>query len=300
MSNLIKTLIIALAATAAATPVWEFAEKAPEMSASSSSSSSMPMPTTMMTSTKPPTMTSSSQSQSSPSSSSSSAAPAATVDAAKVLALAETLRTKVTAVDRMKTLFLNADGTQKTGADLKQQTTFDFNAAKPAAGELGGRKAAAAVSNFPFLTGMGLSTTVAFLGPCGMNTPHVHPRGNEFLTVVDGSVTFGMILENGIANEISGTLNKFQATVFPQGSIHYQFNPTCAPATFVATLNNEDAGTNQVAQGFFGLNGDVVAAATGFQSPVNGQDINAFRSKIPLSLAKGIESCLKTCNIPKN
>lgn len=108
-----------------------------------------------------------------------------------------------------------------------------------------------------------------------------------------------MILENGFTKEIVGTLNKLQGTIFPQGAIHYQFNPTCNDATFVATLNNEDAGTNSVAQGFFGLNGDVVNAALGFQSPIAGADIEKVRASIPLSLAQGVEQCLKTCNIAK-
>jgi hypothetical protein len=39
------------------------------------------------------------------------------------------------------------------------------------------------VETFPILTDLGISTTVAFLGACGINTPHVHPRATEFLTV---------------------------------------------------------------------------------------------------------------------
>jgi hypothetical protein len=234
------------------------------------------------------------------------AASAAAAKAKEIKSLAEVLKTKVTAVDRMKILFATnpdePDATKvvlKSGDDLKQNLIFDFSTAAPGAGEFGGRKKAASVDTFPLLTGVGLSTTVAFLGPCGMNTPHVHPRGNEFLTVVNGSVSFGMILENGFTQEIAGTLNTFQGTVFPQGAIHYQFNPTCAPATFVATLNGEDPGTNSVAQGFFGLNGDVVNAALGFQNPVEGADIEKVRASLPVSLAQGVEQCLKTCGIAK-
>lgn len=234
------------------------------------------------------------------------AASAAAAKAKEVKALAELLRTKVTAVDRNKILFAtNPDEPDakkiviKSGDDLQKNLVFDFSNAVPAAGEFGGKKKGATVDTFPFLTEMGLSTTVATLNPCGMNTPHVHPRGNEFLTVVDGTLSTGMILENGFTKEITGTLNKFQATIFPQGAIHYQFNPTCKDATFVATLNNEDAGVNSVAQGFFGLNGDVVNAALGFQSPVAGADIEKVRASIPISLAQGVEQCLKTCGIAK-
>jgi hypothetical protein len=60
--------------------------------------------------------------------------------------------------------------------------------------------------------------------------------------------------------EIAGALKKFDGTVFPQGSIHYQFNNNCQDATFVATLNSEDPGTSQIAQNFFALNPQVVDA----------------------------------------
>jgi hypothetical protein len=235
------------------------------------------------------------------------AAPAAappSADAQK--ALAELLKTKVTALDRAKELFVDkASGMVKSKADLASQLVFNFAGAKPATGELGGAKAAATVATFPWLSESDLSTTVLFLGPCGMNTPHVHPRGNEFLTAVNNTLEFGMILENGLVaagkgtGEITGTLNAFQGTVFPKGSIHYQFNPTCYPTAAVAVLSDEDAGVNQVAQGFFGLNGEVVEASLGFPQVLEGAYIDQQRARIPLSLAKGVEECLAKCNIPK-
>jgi len=317
MSTLFK-IVIALAAanavTAAPNPVWQWEGTGPNTPlAGSSSISSISMSMTSSVTTKPSAPPAPPGKDIS-TSSVAAAAPAAPTPptaaqaaaAAKALAIkqvAESLRTKVTAVDRAKVLFAQdptaATAVLKTGTDLVQNLVFDFNPATPGAGEFGGRKMAASVDTFPFLTNSGLSTTVAFLGPCGMNTPHVHPRGNEFLTVVNGQVSFGMILENGFTSELAGTLNAFQATLFPEGSIHYQFNPTCQEATFVATLSSEDPGTNQVAQGFFGLNGEVVKAATGFQVPVAGARIEEFRSHIPVSLAQGIEQCLNTCKIAK-
>jgi hypothetical protein len=156
------------------------------------------------------------------------------------------------------------------------------------------------IDTFPILTDLGLSTTVAFLNPCGINTPHVHPRATEFLTVVQGAISFGMILENGLVDagnkaEINGTLQTFQGTVLPVGSIHYQFNPTCEPAVFVATLNSEDPGTSQVAQGFFGLNGEVVNATLGFPKTLDGRDIESFRQRLPANLAQAVDTCLAAC-----
>jgi hypothetical protein len=138
--------------------------------------------------------------------------------------------------------------------------------------------------------------------PCGINTPHVHPRATEFLTLVtDTKLRFGYVLENGLVAagqnpEIAGTLQQFEGTVFPQGSIHFQFNDGCESAVFVAGLNSEDPGTNQIAQGFFALNKDVVNATLGFPKEINGKNIEEFRKMIPANLAQDIDGCLAKCN----
>lgn len=210
------------------------------------------------------------------------------------------LRVKSTAIKRFQKLLTN-DGEKLLGEEeIKKQTVFDFNNAQPAPNAKGGATKAANIDTFPILTDLGISTTLGFLNPCGMNTPHVHPRATEFLTVVEGSVKFGYILENGLTkapnpSEITGTLEKFQGTVFPMGSIHYQFNPKCESAVFVAGLNSDDPGTSQVAQNFFGLNPDVVNATLGFPKQLDGKNIDAFRKLIPVNIAHAIDSCLATC-----
>lgn len=214
--------------------------------------------------------------------------------------LISSLKTSSTAVKRLQKLFVK-DG--KVDKDLvSRNAIFDFNKA-PAAGK-GGRVLGANIDNFPILTDLGIATTVAFLGPCGMNTPHVHPRATEFLTMVQGEIDFGIIPENGFvaapnSAEIAGHLTAFQGTVFPMGSVHYQVNTGCTNATFVAALSNEDPGTGQIAQEFFGLNKDVVNATLGFPESIDGADIDKFKGKIPANLALGVEKCLMTCNIPK-
>ena len=54
-------------------------------------------------------------------------------------------------------------------------------------------------------------------------------------------------MENG-ARFIPVELAAGSAAVFPQGAIHFEMNPTCEPAMFVAAFNNEDPGVQQVAQ----------------------------------------------------
>lgn len=95
------------------------------------------------------------------------------------------------------------------------------------------------------------------------------------------------------------TLNKYQMTVFPQGAIHTEFNPDCTPAVFVASFANEDPGVGQIAQEYFGLEDEIVKGTVGGEIAVDGQDIDAFRSKIPANVAKGVDSCLAKCGIAK-
>ncbi|KAK4998748.1 hypothetical protein LTR66_002088 [Elasticomyces elasticus] len=209
-------------------------------------------------------------------------------------------------VGRFNTL-LTVDGAGKEllcGDDLNKRVVFDFNKAK-ATGD-GGRVSLANEDTFPIVTELGISTAVAFLNPCGINTPHIHPRATEFLTVVQGKVQTGFVLENGfvidktgLSAQVGATLEAFQGTVFPQGSIHYQFNPTCEPATFVATLNSADPGTSQIAQNFLSLDSSIVGATLGAPAYIDGANIDQFRHALPRNLVQGVESCLAACKIQK-
>jgi hypothetical protein len=152
------------------------------------------------------------------------------------------------------------------------------------------------------LTGLGISTTLGFLEPCGINTPHVHPRTSEFLlTLVEGqNLKFGYVLENGLVMagrnpEIAGILNKFEGTVFPQGSVHFQFNDSCQNAVLVAGLSSDDPSTLQVAQSFFALNAGVVNATLGFPKTIDGKNIGDFRRIIPANLAQDMDVYLAKC-----
>jgi hypothetical protein len=143
--------------------------------------------------------------------------------------------------------------------------------------------------------------TVLFLEPCGINTPHIHPRAAEFLILVQGSnLRFGSVLENGLVDagqnqEIAGTLNRLEATVFAQGSMHWQFNDACEQAVVVAALNSGNPGTSQMAQNFMSLNAGVVNATLGFPSNIRGRKVEEVRSAIPANLAQDVSSCLARC-----
>lgn len=163
---------------------------------------------------------------------------------------------------------------------------------------LGGHTVKADRKDFPALIGNGVSMTVGFIGPCGFNTPHTHPRSAEINIVVEGSLGTEYVLENGTPL-IRNILNKYQMTVFPQGAIHTEWNTGCEDAVFVAGFASEDPGVQQSAQRVFDLDDDVLQAMFGSDLTIDGRNIDEFRNLIPANVALGVESCLAKCGIPK-
>ncbi|KAI4189615.1 MAG: hypothetical protein L6R41_001344 [Letrouitia leprolyta] len=160
----------------------------------------------------------------------------------------------------------------------------------------GGQTVRADRQSFPPLVGTGVSMVVGFLGPCGFNTPHTHPRSSEINIVTQGTLETQFTLENG-ARTVHNTLGTHQMTVFPQGALHTEFNPNCEEAVFVAGFANEDPGVQQAAQAFFGFDSEIVQAALGNDFTFEGKDLDKFKSLIPANVALGVERCLKKCQI---
>lgn len=206
------------------------------------------------------------------------------------LGLIERLLLAPTAVDRL--------------ALIPNDRDFVYDFQNPPSGSTvtgrGGRSVRADRKLFPALIGSGMSMLVSFLGPCGANTPHVHPRSSAIVISAKGHIGTEFILENG-ARPISNTLNQYQMTVFPQGAVHTEYNLDCTDSIFVASFANEDPGIQQSAQTLLGLSNDIVNAAFGSDNMTfDGMDIETFRPLIPADVALGVESCLRRCGIPRN
>lgn len=161
----------------------------------------------------------------------------------------------------------------------------------------GGHTVKADRKAFPALIGQGVSMTLGFIGPCGFNTPHVHPRSSEINVIVQGRLGTEFVAENG-ARPISNTLEQYQMTVFPKGATHTEFNPDCEDAVFVAGFASEDPGVEQSAQTLFELEPELVSSVLGVQT-INGEDVGKFEGMLPKNVALGVESCLKKCGIER-
>jgi len=202
-----------------------------------------------------------------------------------VAALVAQLRSAPTEVDRFRLL-------------SDDQFLFDFvnpNTTVGVTNGAGGRTVAATSENFPAVVGNGVSMTIGFLGPCGMNSPHTHPRATEINFSVNTTLRGGVLVENG-ARFAEIDIAPGSATVFPQGAIHFEMNPSCEEAMFVAGFNGEDPGVNQVAQRYFGLPPDIVGASLG---GLGVQQVADLASLIPDNVILGVDECLQRCNITR-
>jgi len=179
---------------------------------------------------------------------------------------------------------------------LSNDSDYIFNFLAPPAGMTtgaGGHTVAADSDTFAAVTGNGVSMTVGFLGPCGMNTPHTHPRATEINFSINTTLQAGFLAENG-ARFVNVELPAGSAAIFPQGAIHFEMNPSCEPAMFVAAFNSEDPGVQQVAQRYFGLPPDIVGAALG---GLGVEQVYGLEELIPDNVALGTAECLQRCNI---
>jgi len=204
---------------------------------------------------------------------------------ASVAQLVAQLRQAPTEVDRFRLL-------------EDDQFLFDFvnpNTTVGVTTGAGGHTVAATSENFPAIIGQGVSMTIGFLGPCGMNSPHTHPRATEINFSINTTLRGGVLVENG-ARFAEIDIRPGTATVFPQGAIHFEMNPSCEPAMFVAGFNGEDPGVNQVAQRFFGLPPDIVGASLG---GLGVQEVANLENYIPDNVILGVDECLQRCNIQR-
>ncbi|EOA85201.1 hypothetical protein ACJQWK_07310 [Exserohilum turcicum] len=170
------------------------------------------------------------------------------------------------------------------------------------------------VNNFPALGSTGLAAAVGFVNPCALNTPHWHPRANEFLTVVQGTLVGAILLEDdrGFGNVVGGeppvigpykqietTLANYTGMLFPKGLVHWQFNPECEPAVFVAGFDVADPGRVEAARGFFsGTPDEVLEASTGYSEFLTADQIKGLRPTLTSDFTSIVESCAKRCGIP--
>jgi uncharacterized cupin superfamily protein len=121
------------------------------------------------------------------------------------------------------------------------------------------------VINFPGLNTLGISLSRIDYGPLGVNTPHLHPRATELLTVLEGTLYLGFVTSN--PNRLfSKVVKKGDVFVFPKAMIHFQMNLAHdKPAAALSSLSSQNPGVITIASAVFGsdpaISDDVLARA---------------------------------------
>ncbi|KAG0284462.1 hypothetical protein BGZ97_008193, partial [Linnemannia gamsii] len=202
--------------------------------------------------------------------------------------------------DRQEILFTNPPDASNITFTFINNTVTDGT---------GGTIALSTVNNFPALIGTQVAMAIGFVNPCGLNVPHSHPRANEFLTVIQGELVAGLVLEindgsrghvvgqpapvDGPIPQVNVTLSNYKGMLFPQGETHFQFNPTCEPALFAAAFDSSDPGRTQIARNFFSNMPDemLIAAAGSDLEVLDAKRIAEFRDNIPNSFVVIMEEC---------
>ncbi|RWV98118.1 hypothetical protein GW17_00039059 [Ensete ventricosum] len=90
--------------------------------------------------------------------------------------------------------------------------------------------------------------------PKGLNPPHTHPRATEILTVIEGQLLVGFVTSNTDNRLFTKMLKKGDVFVFPQGLIHFQFNPGYTNTFAIGALSSQNPGTITIADAVFGSN----------------------------------------------
>ncbi|KAF8511555.1 RmlC-like cupin domain-containing protein [Hysterangium stoloniferum] len=148
---------------------------------------------------------------------------------------------------------------------------------------------------FPaLLTGNG-GMALGFLGPCGLNSPHTHPRATEIqLNIGGGDIHTAFLQENG-ARVVQNTVSPGMATIFPKGSMHFQQSLSCEPVTFVASFDSVDFGALTIAQSFFSFDKQITNATLGSLGVQVLDNLN-----LPKNIVLGAQECLDRCGIDRS
>jgi oxalate decarboxylase/phosphoglucose isomerase-like protein (cupin superfamily) len=159
----------------------------------------------------------------------------------------------------------------------------------------GGLAREASLDNFPALSGEGLAHYSFIIFPCGINTPHIHPRASELLYAIDAEdLQVGFVEENGgrvIVNRISTGFS----TIIPSGLIHYQINLSCKKATYISTTSSEDPGYVPVMNQTFLFPNYVLSGTLGIAE----SEVNKLRNRLPASPSISLQQseCYQRCGL---
>ncbi|KAK4602492.1 hypothetical protein RGQ29_011512 [Quercus rubra] len=110
------------------------------------------------------------------------------------------------------------------------------------------------VDKFAGLNTLGISLARIDYAPYGLNPLHTHPRGNELLVVLEGTLLAGFVTSDPDYRLFTKNLNQGDAFVFPMGLIHFQMNMGETNAVALSSFSSQNPGLITIANAVFGSN----------------------------------------------
>ncbi|TVT98962.1 hypothetical protein EJB05_55698, partial [Eragrostis curvula] len=139
--------------------------------------------------------------------------------------------------DKMSQVRVNGFACKDSTAAVAEDFFFSgLHMARNTSNKQGSAVTGVNVTQIAGLNTMGISLARIDYTPYGLNPPHIHPRGTEILTVLEGSLYVGFVTSNPENKLFTKVLNKGDVFVFPQGLIHFQFNYGTNKAVALAGL----------------------------------------------------------------
>ncbi|KAH7656651.1 Germin protein [Dioscorea alata] len=131
-------------------------------------------------------------------------------------------------------------------------------------------------SLFPGLNGLHMSVLYIQMGPDGIVPAHTHPRANEIIVCISGTVRVGFISTGNKA--YTKTLQAGDVFIFPQGLVHFQMNVGKGPAKVLAFFSSSNPGIQTIVTSLFG--NDLATATVEKISFIDADNVKKLKAKV--------------------
>lgn len=175
----------------------------------------------------------------------------------------------------------------------REDFKFDLLGVTPLVNE-GGSGWTMNVENAPILKGLGVSSAIFNILPCGFVGPHIHPRGTELYHIIKGTSLLAGVLEENGGRYIENNVTLGQVAIVPMGLVHYVQNLNCENVTFLATFSSEDPGVLTIAPRLFEITNQQVLTST-FNQPET--VIDSIRLSVRPAPSAGVGECRRRCGL---
>ena len=129
------------------------------------------------------------------------------------------------------------------------------------------------VTTFPGVNTQGVAVARIDFGVGGVDPPHWHLRASEVLVCQSGTILVGFVDQS--RKLWTNTLNPGDATVFPRGLLHFQFNVGKGPAVASVSFNSQNPGRENSGSSTFGSDIPTVVLQKSF--PLNPVELELLR-----------------------